>query len=214
MKPVFLATLLLALLAPAGAVAQPGPEQRIEAARRRAAEMQIPVALLDSKVAEGRAKGIPEARIAGAVEHRLELLARARQAMGARGVAPADLSMGADALEAGVTPAVLNTLAAQAPAPQRAMAIAVLSQLVRAGEASEQALARVRAAMSRGPDALRELPGEAAAARSGQQDPAASRSPNATPGGRGKPSDAGPPASVPAPGEGRGRGRSRENTKT
>jgi hypothetical protein len=148
------------------------------------------------------------------VEHRLELLARARQAMGARGVAPADLSMGADALEAGVTPEVLNTLSAQAPAPQRAMAIAVLSQLVRAGEASERALARVRAAMSRGPDALRELPGEAAAARSGQAEPAPSRSPNANPGERGKRGDAGPPASVPAPGEGRGRKRGRENAKT
>lgn len=214
MKPVFLAALLLTLLAPAGAVAQPGPEQRIEAARRRAAELQIPVALLDSKVVEGRAKGIPEARIAGAVEHRLELLSRARQAMGARGVAPTDLSMGADALEAGVTPEVLNTLSAQAPAPQRAMAIAVLSQLVRAGEASERALARVRAAMSRGPDALRELPGEAAAARSGQQEPTPGRAPNANPGERGKRGDAGPPASVPAPGEGRGRGRGRENVKS
>ncbi|HEY0154999.1 MAG TPA: hypothetical protein VGB92_23515 [Longimicrobium sp.] len=213
MKPVFLAALLLTLLAPAGVVAQPGPEQRIEAARRRAAELQIPVALLDSKVVEGRAKGIPEVRIAGAVEHRLELLARARQAMGARGVAPTDLSMGADALEAGVTPEVLNTLSAQAPAPQRAMAIAVLSQLVRAGEASERALARVRAAMSRGPDALRELPGEAASARSGQQEPTPGRAPNANPGERGKRGDAGPPASVPAPGEGRGRGRGRENTR-
>jgi hypothetical protein len=175
--------------------------------------MQIPVALLDSKVAEGRAKGIPEPRIAGAVEHRLELLGRARQAMGARGVAPADLSMGADALEAGVTPEVLNTLSAQAPAPQRAMAIAVLSQLVRAGEASERALARVRAAMSRGPDALRELPGEAASARSDQAEPAG-RSPAASPSERGKRGDAGPPASVPAPGEGKGRGRGRENAKT
>jgi hypothetical protein len=215
MKRIILAALLLSLSAPAGAVAQPGPEQRIEAVRRRAAELSIPVALVDGKVAEGRAKGIPADRIAAAVEHRLEMLSRARQAMGPRGAAPADLSMGADALEAGVEPDVLNKLAAQAPPAQRAMAIAVLSQLVRAGQSSENALEQVRAAMSRGPEALRALPGEAAG-RAGK--------PNGPPGPAGNPGnqsgrgnaggrrggEGGPPASVPAPGEGRGRGRGNE----
>jgi hypothetical protein len=208
MKRIILAALLLSLSAPAGAVAQPGPEQRIEAVRRRAAELSIPVALVDGKVAEGRAKGIPADRIAAAVEHRLEMLSRARQAMGPRGAAPADLSMGADALEAGVEPEVLNRLAAQAPPAQRAMAIAVLSQLVRAGQSSEHALEQVRAAMSRGPEALRALPGEAAG-RAGK--------PNGPPGPAGNPGNAGgrrgeggPPASVPAPGQGRGRGRGNE----
>ncbi|HEX8359532.1 MAG TPA: hypothetical protein VF613_05470 [Longimicrobium sp.] len=211
MKRIFLAALLLSLSAPAGAVAQPGPEQRIEAVRRRAAELSIPVALVDGKVAEGRAKGIPADRIAAAVEHRLEMLSRARQAMGPRGAAPADLSVGADALEAGVAPEVLNTLAAQAPPAQRAMAIAVLSQLVRGGESSEHALEQVKAAMSRGPEALRALPGEAAG-RAGK--------PNGPPGRAGSPGNqsgrgnvggrGGPPASVPAPGQGRGRGRGNE----
>ncbi len=211
MKRIFLAALLLSLSAPAGAVAQPGPEQRIEAVRRRAAELSIPVALVDGKVAEGRAKGIPADRIAAAVEHRLEMLSRARQAMGPRGAAPADLSVGADALEAGVAPEVLNTLAAQAPPAQRAMAIAVLSQLVRGGESSEHALEQVKAAMSRGPEALRALPGEAAG-RAGK--------PNGPPGPAGNPGNqsgrgnvggrGGPPASVPAPGQGRGRGRGNE----
>ncbi len=208
MKTIFLAALLLALLAPAGGMAQPGPEQRIEAVRRRAAELSIPVALVDGKVAEGRAKGIPAERIAAAVEHRLDMLSRARQAMGPRGAAPADLSVGADALESGVDPEVLKTLAAQAPPAQRAMAIAVLSQLVRGGESSEKALEQVKAAMGRGPEALRALPGEAAARGA---------KPNGPPGPAGNPGNqsgrgnaggrGGPPASVPAPGEGRGRGR-------
>lgn len=217
MRHFFLAALLLSILVPAGGVAQPGPEQRIEAARRRAGELSIPVALIDGKVAEGRAKGYPTAVIAGAVERRVESLGRARQAMGARPVAPADLSMGADALEAGVTPEVLNAISSQAPAAQRAMAIAVLSQLVRGGEASERALQRVRAAMSRGPEALRELPGESGGTRSTPAQAPNGRAPNTEPGERGSGAlkgEGGPPASVPAPGEGNnGRGRGRGNTK-
>jgi hypothetical protein len=218
MRHFFLAALLLTLLAPAGVVAQPGPEKRIEAARRRAGELSIPVALINGKIAEGRAKGYPEATIASAVERRVESLGRARQAMGSRPVAPADLSMGADALEAGVTPEVLNAIASQAPAAQRAMAIAVLSQLVRGGEASERALQRVRAAMSRGPEALRELPGEAGAARSDPAEAPRGRAPNTEPGERGngalKGGEGGPPASVPAPGEGNnGRGRGKGSSK-
>ena len=217
MRHFFLAALLLSILAPAGVVAQTGPEQRIEAARRRAGEMAIPVALIDGKIAEGRAKGYPEAIIAGAVERRVESLARARMAMGARPVAPADLSMGADALEAGVTPDVLKAISSQAPAAQRAMAIAVLSQLVRGGEGSERALQRVRAAMSRGPEALRELPGEAGPGRTTPVQTPAGRAPNTEPGERGNGAlkgEGGPPPSVPAPGEGNnGRGRGKGNGK-
>ncbi|HEX8431828.1 MAG TPA: hypothetical protein VF625_11085, partial [Longimicrobium sp.] len=131
MKGVFLAALLLTLSAPAGAQGQPRFEQRIESARRQATEAGVPASLLDAKVAEGRAKGIPTERIAAAVEHRLASLVRARQAMGTRPVGPSDLSVGADALEAGVTPQVLGTLAARTPPTQRAVAIAVLTQLVR-----------------------------------------------------------------------------------
>jgi hypothetical protein len=211
MKTIFLAALLLSLLVPAGAVAQPGPEQRIEAVRRRAAELSIPVALVDGKVAEGRAKGIPAERIAAAVEHRLDVLSRARQAMGPRGAAPADLSMGADALEAGVAPEVLDALAAGAPPAQRAMAIAVLTQLVRGGQSSEHALEQVKAAMNRGPEALRALPGEAAGKAARPGGPPGGAGPGNDPGrgnaGGRRGEGAGPPASVPAPGEGRGRGR-------
>lgn len=208
--------LLLALAAlPAPAHAQ-DPQQRIEAARRRAEGAGIPVSLLDGKVAEGRAKGVPMERIAAAVERRLVTLSQAREAMvGAPRTAPvtaADLSVGADAIEAGVTPQVLGQLTTAAPAAQRAVAISILTQLVSNGLSSERALERVRAALARGPEALRRLPGEAASerGRGGGPPPGRGRG-NDNAGGRGR-GQGGPPASVPGPAErpkGRGRGNGR-----
>jgi hypothetical protein len=212
----FILALVAALVAlPAVADAQ-DPQQRIEAARRRAEAAGIPVALLDGKVAEGRAKGVPLDRIATAVERRLATLGRAREAMaGAPRTAPisaADLSVGADALEAGVEPAVLGRLTVAAPGAQRAAAIAMLTELVANGESSERALARVTAALTRGPEALRQLPGEAAAERerargnSGAPPGRGNSGRGNNAGGRGR-GQGGPPASVPGPAERPGRGR-------
>ena len=190
--------LLLSCVAASGAGAQ-DPARRIEAARRQAAAGGLPVEVLDDKVAEGRAKGVPLDRVAAAVEHRLAGLTRAREVMG-RGVSPADLASGADALDAGVSAQVLTILSAQAPPRERAVAVAVLAQLVREGAASERALQRVQAALRRGPDALRELPAQAAGQARGQ--------PGGPPAGAGPGRGGGPPAGVPAP---RGRGRGRGN---
>ncbi|HEV2148010.1 MAG TPA: hypothetical protein VGR37_11460, partial [Longimicrobiaceae bacterium] len=123
MKRILFAALLL-LCAPLPALAQDvaSPAQRIEAARRTAESAGIPASLLENKVAEGRAKGIPMARIAAAVEQRLALLTRARDAMAGevRGpLAPTDLRVGADALAAGVSPETLGTLARSAPGDRR-----------------------------------------------------------------------------------------------
>jgi hypothetical protein len=211
----FVALWLVLAAFPAAAHAQ-DPQQRIDAARRRAESAGIPVALLDSKVAEGRAKGVPLDRIAVAVERRLGSLSRARTAMaGAPRGAPVshtDLSVGADAIEAGVEPGVLGRLSAAAPGDHRAFAIVALTLLVSQGESSERALARVTSAMARGPDALRRLPGEAAAERSRGNGP---------PPGRGNPGQGqgnargrgqgGPPAAVPGPTDRPGRGKGRGN---
>lgn len=208
-----LVALWLALAALPGAVQAQAqdPQQRIETARQRAESAGIPVALLDSKVAEGRAKGVPMDRIAGAVERRLAALMRAREAMaGAPRGAPvtqADLSVGADAIEAGVEPRVLGRLAAAAPGDRRAVAIAVLTELVSQGESSEQALARVSSALQRGPDALRRLPGEAASERARRGPPPGRGNPGQN-GVRGR-GQGGPPAAVPGPTERPGRGRGR-----
>jgi hypothetical protein len=212
--PLMMVLLVALVSLPQPARAQ-DPQQRIEAARRRAEAAGIPVALLDAKVAEGRAKGVPMDRIAGAVERRLESLGRARAAMAGAPrtapVTPADLSVGADAIEAGVEPGVLGRLTAAAPGNQRAVAIAKLTELVNAGASSENALARVTAALAQGPEALRRLPGEAAGerGRGNQGSPPGQTSRgrgNNDAGGRGR-GQGGPPASVPGPTERPGRGR-------
>lgn len=213
----FFVVLWLALVAfPASAHAQ-DPQQRIDAARRRAESAGIPVALLDSKVAEGRAKGVPLDRVAVAVERRLGSLSRAREAMaGAPRGAPVtadDLSVGADALEAGVEPGVLGRLAAAAPGDHRAVAIAALTQLVSQGESSERALARVTSALQRGPEALRRLPGEAAAERSRGNGPPPGRGNQGQGNVRGR-GQGGPPAAVPGPTNRPGRGQGRGNNPT
>jgi hypothetical protein len=204
---VLLAALLLALPLAAGAQTR-DPARRIEAARRAAQAAGLPVALLDGKVAEGRAKGVPMDRIAAAVERRLSSLTRSRDAMGAgpRGapVSASDLSVGADALEAGVTPAALGALTTSVPGDRRAVAIAVLTQLVRAGEPVGHALARVQAASRDGADALRDLPAKAAAAQAAH--PAQGRG---AAGSRGH--GGGPPSSVPSPGGNPHRGGKPQN---
>jgi len=203
MRRILLATLLI--LAPFSAAgAQGTPEQRILAARRQAEQAGIPVSLLDTKVNEGRAKNVPMDRIATAVERRLASLGRAREAMGGAraGLAAADLAVGADALEVGVDPGALRRLAAAAPADRRAIAIAALTQLVRGGMASDRALERVSAALARGAEALRQLPGEAEAAPGQRRGPPPGRGNGASGGngnGRGRGNGGGPPASVPGP---------------
>lgn len=81
------------------------PQARIDAALARATEAGIPVALLQSKVAEGRAKGVSLERIAAAVERRGAALEHARDVLrGPREVDQAGLSVAADAVEAGIDP--------------------------------------------------------------------------------------------------------------
>lgn len=154
---LIVAVLLLGAVPQSAGAQTPGDAaRRIEAARQRADAAGVPVSLLESLVAEGRAKGISMDRIAVAVEHRAVALVRAREVMGGE-VSGADLSVGADALRAGVGEPVLRALSESAAAGQRAVAIAALVHLVQAGEAPEQALERVRAALERGPEALRQL---------------------------------------------------------
>ena len=64
--------------AQSGAAASASAEARIEASIRRAENAGVPRDMLENKVAEGRAKGVAAARIAAAVEHRADVLARVR----------------------------------------------------------------------------------------------------------------------------------------
>ena len=193
------------------------PQDRLNTAIARARQVGIPVALLESKIAEGKAKGVSIERIAMAVERREAALERASQALRGRpDVATPDLSVAADALESGVSEAVLRAVTDSAPRERRAVAIAALTQLVELGHVPEAALDRVREALKRGPDALANLPAEAGGESgrrgggppdsSGKSGGRGSASTGGGPpdspgksGGRGGAST-GPPPSVPAPG--------------
>lgn len=158
--------LISALLLVPGALAaqQGGSAARIETALQAAAEAGIPVSLLESKVQEGRAKGVAEARIAAAVEARLDALTRVRSELaraGAEQVAAAELAVAADALQAGVSASSVVDVMTRVPAQRRAVATAVLTELVELGLASDVALARVQAAVAQGGEALVNLPAQA-----------------------------------------------------
>ena len=142
------------------------PEARIEAAMNAAAEARIPTSLLESKVREGEAKQVPMARVAAAVEARLEALMRARDALNraeASVVSEGELLVAAEALRAGVSEQALIRVTREAPGERRAVATAVLTDLVRLGYENGDAFARVNAALSGGPEALVNLRAEAAA---------------------------------------------------
>ncbi|HEY0304974.1 MAG TPA: hypothetical protein VGC44_08370 [Longimicrobiales bacterium] len=125
-------------------------QTRIEAAMNAAVNAKIPTALLESKIAEGKAKGVSQDRIAMAVEARLNGLMRASEALKRAEVEAAsqsELAVSADALEAGVSENALVKVSRSAPTERRAVAVATLTGLVQLGHASEVALARVSAAL-------------------------------------------------------------------
>jgi hypothetical protein len=138
----------------AGANAQArAPQARIDAAIAAAARAEIPAELIESKIAEGRAKGVAEERIAAAVEARVAGLVRASEAMKRANVearSAGELSVTADALEAGVSEDAVIRISRDAPSERRAVAVAVLADLVRLGHPVDHAFARVNSALSSG----------------------------------------------------------------
>ena len=196
MKNVIAVAVAAFVLAGAGAVLAQTPDEQINTALARAREAGIPVALLEAKIAEGKAKGVSMERIAAAIERRRAALEHASQAMGGQaGIGPDELAVGADAVEAGVSDVVLRTLAETAPRDRRVVAIAALEQLVQLGHTPEKALERVREALQRGPDALLNLPAEAARALGRRGGPSAD-----APGPRTDVPAGVSPAGIPAPG--------------
>jgi hypothetical protein len=165
MKSTMMAVLVPMLLVPAALRAQSAsaaaqgqgqaqagtPQARIDAAMSAAAKANVPAELVKSKVAEGEAKRVPPERIAAAVEARVTSLVRASQTMKRGGVemeSAGELSVVADALDAGVGESALIRVTREAPAERRTVAIAVLADLVRLGNGSDRALARVTTAVT------------------------------------------------------------------
>jgi len=142
------------------------PQARIDAAMETAVEAGIPTSLLESKVSEGKAKGVVIERIAAAVEARLEGLSRAQNALQKAGVSAyseGELLVASEALSAGVSENALISVTTKAPAERRAVATAVLTDLVRLGYDEGAASARLDGAPPSGPEALVNLRAEAAA---------------------------------------------------
>ena len=152
------------LLTPAAVVAQTEAqttaEARMQAAIDHALTVGVPVAMLESKIAEGRAKGVSMDRIAAAVEHRAEVLARVQTAFNARrdAVSQGELTAAADAHERGVSVEKITELSARA-GNDRAAALTVLADLVAKGTVPEHALLRVQAALSGGASELARMGG-------------------------------------------------------
>jgi hypothetical protein len=198
----YLVVLVTALVVPVSLAAQ-DPGARIRAAEARTAAAGIPVSLLEMRVAEGKAKGIPMDRIASVVERRATSLLDAKAAMdpASTRLTAAELGAGADALERGIDGRSLRTVIQEARSEDRAVAIAVLTYLHgEGGLPVDRALARVTQALKKGPGALRDLPAQAAAERASQ----GRGGPGANPGrGRGQ----GPPEGVPARGSKPGSGK-------
>lgn len=168
------------ILAPAALLAQDsttaagpaaGANAQIDAALSTALEAGIPVSLLERKIAEGKAKGVPMDRIASAVQHRLDALTKAQDALekaGLESTTEGELSVAADAVQGGVSQTALAAISQRSTDGSRAVAIAVLTDLVAQGHASDQALSRVEAALAKGPEALANLSAESAGAGRGQ----------------------------------------------
>jgi len=178
------------------------PEERIEVAMASARQAGIPVSLLESKRAEGQAKGVPMDRIASAIQTRLQQLEAAQRAMKrvASDVDAAQLSVGADAIGAGVSEAVLAEITSAAGRERRSIAVAALTYLVsKEGLASPVALARVKDAMAKGPEALTDL-AKKSAPKGRIPDGVPAKGNRSEAGNPGK--GGGPPSSIPAPGRG------------
>jgi hypothetical protein len=167
MRSMTLLMMALALL-PTGLHAQDrgtGADGRVQAVMDAAARAAVPLSLLQSKIDEGRAKGVSMERIATALEARLDGLLRAQAVLaGGKVHAPSvgDIAVTADALEAGVSEVALLQIQSTSPGDRRVVATAVLTALVQLGHVPEHALARVQTALSRGPESLANLRSETA----------------------------------------------------
>jgi hypothetical protein len=127
------------------------PQARIDAAMAAAGRADVPTSLIESKIAEGEAKGVALERIAAAVEARVAALVRASEAMKRADIAvrnAGELSVTADALEAGVSEDAVVRISRDAPQERRAVAVAVLADLVRLGHPTDHAFTRVSAAVA------------------------------------------------------------------
>ncbi len=114
----------------------------------RARERGLPVAVLVSKVREGRLKRASGPRIRTAVQALAVRLDSARAALGAQ-ASPEELTAGADALAAGAGPGALRAVSLAIPARSAAAPLGALAQLVASGVAPGRAVEMIVALLRR-----------------------------------------------------------------
>jgi len=129
---------------------------RVDRAMQRARAEGLGTTALEARVREGRAKGIAAARIAAAVEKRLDAMLDVRSTLRARGDAATEsaIGLGAIAVESGASASQVADVTAAFSGQARARALTVLGELAAQGRlGSTVALDAVRAALDPGADA-------------------------------------------------------------
>lgn len=142
-------------------------QARIDAMLSGAAKTGIPVSLLQSKIEEGHAKGVSMTRIEAAVQARYSALVHARDVLSKAGdgkPSADELSVTADALQAGASERSVEHVTRTSPPQRRVLATATLGTLVQLGIGSDQAQARVETALAHGMSELANLHAQAATA--------------------------------------------------
>ena len=119
----------------------------------------VPVEPLLAKALEGVAKGVPAERVVAALASYSQRLAESRSLVGPEHDA-ATVVAGADALQRGVTPGTVRSLAGSNP-EGLAVPLVVLGDLIEAGVPVDQAYAVVQEALTKqhGPEDVLAIPG-------------------------------------------------------
>lgn len=148
-------------------------DARIQSAMAEARAEGLATALLESRVREGRAKGVSGANIAAAVEQRLSAMLEARQALRGEGLeATGELvQLGTIAIESGARARQVAEVAAAFSGRARAQALTRLADLAGSGRLAADATAAVRGAMR----APLGVDGEVSGAAQGSMDGAGAR---------------------------------------
>lgn len=134
------------------AAAQANADARIDAAIARADANGLSTAGLESRVQMGAARGVAPARVAAAIEHRLDAMLSARDALHASGAAEsrALVELGADAIESGARVTHVTQIAASFDGDTRSRAMATLGSLAARGRIGADVVGSVQSAMNAG----------------------------------------------------------------
>ena len=125
-------------------------DTRIDAAFARAEGAGLTTAGLEARVRRGSARGVEAARVASAVEQRVDAMLAARDALRVSGESASDVAveLGADAIESGASAAHVTRVATSFDGDTRYRALATLADLAAANRIGSDVVASVRSELS------------------------------------------------------------------